>query len=200
MTFRLAMSTDTQQLHAIVRGQVQGVNFRSSTQAQARRLGLLGWVRNRPEGTVEVVAPWAHPFGVANQENAKHGPLANYRTAGLADMAAAHMEGREHRCSLERTLHGVEVMTSCIISGQTGQFITMTTTNKRILSALPALFLVAVAAVLTISSLSGTSLASVKELPRRADVQSVTPDGLSPATTTRDWVEVDGTRTRGGFR
>ena len=56
MTFRLAMSTDTQQLHAIVRGQVQGVNFRSSTQAQARRLGLLGWVRNRPEGTVEVVA------------------------------------------------------------------------------------------------------------------------------------------------
>ena len=83
------------------------------------------------DGTVEVVAPWAHPFGVANQENAKHGPLANYRTAGLADMAAAHMEGREHRCSLERTLHGVEVMTSCIISGQTGQFITMTTTCTR---------------------------------------------------------------------
>ena len=76
----------------------------------------------------------------------------------------------------------------------------MTTTNKRLLSALPALLLVAVATVLTISSLSGTSLASVKELPRRADVQSVTPDGLSPATTTRDWVEVDGTRTRGGFR
>ena len=83
------------------------------------------------DGTVEVVAPWAHPFGVANQENAKHGPLANYRTAGLADMAAAHIEGREHRCSLERTLHGVEVMTSCIISGQTGQFITMTTTCTR---------------------------------------------------------------------
>ncbi len=83
------------------------------------------------DGTVEVVTPWAHPFGVANQENAKHGPLANYRTAGLADMAVAHMEGREHRCSLERTLHGVEVMTSCIISGQTGQFIEMTTTCTR---------------------------------------------------------------------
>ena len=83
------------------------------------------------DGTVEVVTPWAHPFGVANQENAKHGPLANYRTAGLADMAVAHMEGREHRCSLERTLHGVEVMTSCIISGETGKFIEMTTTCTR---------------------------------------------------------------------
>ena len=76
----------------------------------------------------------------------------------------------------------------------------MTTTNKRLVSALPAVFLVVVAAVLTISSISGTSMASVKELPRRADVQSVTPDNLSPATTTRDWVEVAGTRTRGGFR
>jgi acylphosphatase len=50
------MNNDTQQLFAIVRGQVQGVNFRSSTQAQAKRLGLLGWVGNRPDGAVEVVA------------------------------------------------------------------------------------------------------------------------------------------------
>jgi acylphosphatase len=56
MAFRLAMSNDAQQLHAIVRGQVQGVNFRSSTVAQARRLGLSGWVRNRPDGSVEVLA------------------------------------------------------------------------------------------------------------------------------------------------
>jgi acylphosphatase len=50
------MSTDPEQLYAIVRGLVQGVNFRSSTQAQARRLGLAGWVRNRPDGAVEVLA------------------------------------------------------------------------------------------------------------------------------------------------
>ena len=50
------MMTDTQQLYAIVRGRVQGVNFRYSTQDQANRLGLLGWVRNRPDGSVEVVA------------------------------------------------------------------------------------------------------------------------------------------------
>ncbi len=82
------------------------------------------------DGTVETVAPWDHPFGRVNQ-NHNGRDLANYRTAGLADMAVAHMEGREHRCSLERTLHGVEVMTACIKSGETGQFLTMTTTCTR---------------------------------------------------------------------
>lgn len=37
-------------------GVVQGVNFRSDAQKQARSLGLSGWVRNLPDGTVEVVA------------------------------------------------------------------------------------------------------------------------------------------------
>ena len=91
-------------------------------------------------GTVEVadkdknvvaLEPWDHPFGKNNQEHPAVGMLANYRTAGLADMAVAHLEGREHRCSLERTLHGVEVMTACIESGATGQFVTMTTTCTR---------------------------------------------------------------------
>lgn len=80
---------------------------------------------------VTVLEPWDHPFGKNNQEHPSVGPLANYRTAGLADMAVNHMAGREHRCSLERTLHGVEVMTACIKSGETGQFVTMTTTCTR---------------------------------------------------------------------
>ncbi len=50
------MSAEVEQLHAIVRGLVQGVNFRSTTVTQARRLGLAGWVRNRSDGSVEVVA------------------------------------------------------------------------------------------------------------------------------------------------
>ena len=42
--------------HFIVRGVVQGVAFRWSTVATAQRLGVAGWVRNLPDGSVEV---WA---------------------------------------------------------------------------------------------------------------------------------------------
>lgn len=43
-------------LSAVVHGFVQGVNFRYHTQRRARALGLRGYVRNRADGTVEVVA------------------------------------------------------------------------------------------------------------------------------------------------
>ena len=81
-------------------------------------------------GEAQVQSPWDHPFGKINQ-NHNGRDLANYRTAGLADMAQARMEGRDHRCSLERTLHGVDVMTSILKSGETGQFVTLTTTCTR---------------------------------------------------------------------
>lgn len=44
------------QLHMVVRGRVQGVYFRASAQREARRLGVCGWVRNRPDGSLEIVA------------------------------------------------------------------------------------------------------------------------------------------------
>ena len=40
----------------VVKGTVQGVFFRASTKEKACELGLRGFVRNRVEGTVEVVA------------------------------------------------------------------------------------------------------------------------------------------------
>ncbi len=43
-------------VNAIVRGRVQGVFFRHYTRQRAEELGLAGWVRNLPDGTVEV---WA---------------------------------------------------------------------------------------------------------------------------------------------
>ena len=42
-------------VHALVHGRVQGVAFREYTRRQAVRLGLSGWARNRPDGTVETV-------------------------------------------------------------------------------------------------------------------------------------------------
>ncbi len=47
---------DNARAHLRIYGQVQGVFFRASTESEARRLGLTGWVRNRPDGSVEVVA------------------------------------------------------------------------------------------------------------------------------------------------
>ena len=44
------------QLCLVVKGRVQGVYFRASTQREARRLGLSGWVKNRPDGSVEILA------------------------------------------------------------------------------------------------------------------------------------------------
>ncbi|MBZ0302886.1 MAG: acylphosphatase [Anaerolineae bacterium] len=44
------------QLHAVVQGRVQGVSFRHYTVMQAQDLGLAGWVRNRPDGSVETTA------------------------------------------------------------------------------------------------------------------------------------------------
>ncbi|HEY4215893.1 MAG TPA: acylphosphatase [Gemmatimonadaceae bacterium] len=43
-------------LHAVVRGRVQGVGFRWFVREAAHRLGLAGWVKNLPDGSVEVVA------------------------------------------------------------------------------------------------------------------------------------------------
>lgn len=40
----------------VVRGLVQGVFFRATTQETAQRLGLTGWVRNLRDGSVELVA------------------------------------------------------------------------------------------------------------------------------------------------
>jgi acylphosphatase len=46
----------TIRIRALVSGRVQGVFYRAETRQQASRLGLTGWVRNLPDGRVEVLA------------------------------------------------------------------------------------------------------------------------------------------------
>ena len=75
---------------------------------------------------ITTVAPWDHPFSIANQEE-----KANYRCAGLADMATAIAEGRPHRCNIDVALHAVDVMTSILKAGSERRFVDMTTTCER---------------------------------------------------------------------
>jgi len=42
-------------VHVIISGRVQGVFFRAETKRVADSLGLKGWVKNRPDGSVEAL-------------------------------------------------------------------------------------------------------------------------------------------------
>jgi acylphosphatase len=48
--------TNNVRVRLIIKGKVQGVWYRDSTRKEAVRLGVSGWVKNRPDGHVEVLA------------------------------------------------------------------------------------------------------------------------------------------------
>ena len=84
----------------------------------------------RGSSEVKKMPAWKHPFGVPNQKHSQ-GMMANYRTAGLSDMALAIQSGRPHRCSLELALHAVDVMTAILKAAETGRFVATRTTCER---------------------------------------------------------------------
>lgn len=86
-----------------------------------------GEVRMTDKGAfVTPSVAWDHPFSVANDRG-----HANYRAAGLADMAQAILADRPHRCSLDFALHVVDVMTSILTSGEERRVIEIETTCAR---------------------------------------------------------------------
>jgi len=78
-----------------VTGRVQGVGYRAFVATQANQLGLAGWVRNRIDGSVEVVV-----HGVAEKidrlvETCREGPqAAQVNTLHVVDAAEDAMDLR----------------------------------------------------------------------------------------------------------
>lgn len=68
------MGLDIVRVRARIRGRVQGVSFRASTVVEARRLGLVGWVRNRADGSVELEAEGSTDAVQALLAWCEHGP------------------------------------------------------------------------------------------------------------------------------
>lgn len=63
-------------VRAIISGRVQGVSYRASTVDEARRLGLVGWVMNRRDGSVELEAEGPPEQIAALLAWCAHGPPA----------------------------------------------------------------------------------------------------------------------------
>jgi acylphosphatase len=85
-------------MHVIVRGVVQGVGFRFFTRDLARRCGLGGFVRNMPDGTVEV------------EVQGEEGTLAAFLKDLEVGPRSSHVKGIELReMPVEDTLESFEI-------------------------------------------------------------------------------------------
>ena len=89
-----------------VRGRVQGVWYRGWAEARARMLGLEGWVRNRSDGSVELLLVGQAEAVDRMVADCRSGPTtanverAEVTEASAEDMAAAAGQGFEVRYSL----------------------------------------------------------------------------------------------------
>ena len=79
----------------------------------------------------ETLASQNHPFGKTTMEDSKGIARANYRCAGLADMADAILSGRQHRCNMDVALHVVDILVSIEQSAKSRQWVELSTTCER---------------------------------------------------------------------
>lgn len=89
------------QLHAFVKGRVQGVGFRHHTLQSARNLDLTGWVRNLRDGRVEVLAEGVHEDLNQLLVKLRSGPLG--ADVNDVDYEFNDPEGEYHQFSVRAT-------------------------------------------------------------------------------------------------
>ncbi len=82
------MDTENQRLETRVTGRVQGVGFRHFTTMRAQELDLHGWVRNEPDGAVQVVAEGRRPALEKLLHTVQSGP----RAARVEDVSSTWAE------------------------------------------------------------------------------------------------------------
>lgn len=94
------MAVSVQTRRYVVKGRVQGVGFRWYVEREARLLGLSGWVRNRADGSVEVLAAGSNEQLNSLYDKLKEGPRAARvddvdveEAAPLSDMKTFRIEG-----------------------------------------------------------------------------------------------------------
>lgn len=72
----------------MIRGTVQRIGFRVWIEREAMSLGLKGWVRNRRDGTVEVLLAGSQPMIATMIERCRKGPpLAKVQSIEIEDAA-----------------------------------------------------------------------------------------------------------------
>jgi acylphosphatase len=82
------------EMHVRVTGMVQGVGFRWFVRERARRLGISGWVRNLPDGSVEVAASGDGSQLMLLRNELQRGPRGA-QVESLVDVATAAAEPLE---------------------------------------------------------------------------------------------------------
>ena len=76
----------------IVRGRVQGVGFRWFVEREAHMLGISGWVRNNPDGSVEVLAMGSRDQLSGLRSRLREGPRAA-RVDEVEELESNSVEG-----------------------------------------------------------------------------------------------------------
>ena len=82
-------------VHLFYSGRVQGIGFRFTTENIALSVGVVGWVKNLPDGRVEVVAEAEEARLVQFLERVRNGPMKPYIRGVESDWSEATEEYRD---------------------------------------------------------------------------------------------------------